>query len=147
MSSVKSRGSLLTVRTATLSPGHLLQQVPASHSCPVCRTPLGPSQLLSFPLNYALEALLDVLHARQMGDANGFELRASDLQLSGETLGTGGLGIVKAGSLQLGSVTTQVAVELTNSRFGVSLSGSRVNCNRSWRLAIVPTFRKYSLLT
>ena len=116
-------------------PGDLLQLLPARHNCPVCRTALGAGQLSNFPRNYALEAFLDALHTRQMGDANGFELRASDLQLSAETLGTGGLGIVKAGFLQLGSVTMQVAVGLADSCLACT-SCSKVTA-RDWQLHCV----------
>lgn len=91
--------------------GRLLQQPTARHGCPVCRESLGAHQTTDFPRNYALEAVLDVLRNRQMDDATGFELRASDLQLTDETLGAGGLGIVKAGNLQLGSVTVQVTAD------------------------------------
>ena len=69
---------------------------------------MNGSDTEAYPVNYALEAALHLLHDRNVDQHMDCRLDASDLLITEELIGRGAMGVVKAGQLKFGGTTMQV---------------------------------------
>ena len=78
----------------------------ASQACPICRKPLGNTDLAAFPPNYDLRSVIENL--RQFHEAIPSEISPEHLQLTDEIIGRGACGVVRCGVLRIRDVPFQV---------------------------------------